>query len=82
MTFKIEEAELREEQEVTTVEAPQTEFLSFRSVEEYERAVKKTKEVFLSAILSVLGVYLNVLGLTIFGRIRLLFVHELKVFSH
>ena len=77
MTFKIEEAELREEQEVTTVEAPQTEFLSFRSVEEYEKAVKKTKEVFLSAILSVLGVYLNVLGLT---YIRLLSVHELKVF--
>ena len=54
VTFKIEEGgevgeggEVREREELTAVtgEAPRTEFLSFRSVEEYERAVRKSKEV-------------------------------------
>ena len=57
VTFKIEEGgevgeagEGGEREELTAVtgEAPRTEFLSFRSVEEYERAVKKSKEVNLS----------------------------------
>lgn len=45
MTFKIEEAGEREELTAETGEAPRTEFLSFRSVEEYERAVRKSREV-------------------------------------
>ncbi|KAL5250840.1 hypothetical protein ACHWQZ_G016547 [Mnemiopsis leidyi] len=44
VTFKIEEAGEREELTAETWEAPRTEFLSFRSVEEYERAVRKSRE--------------------------------------
>ncbi|KAL5250841.1 hypothetical protein ACHWQZ_G016547 [Mnemiopsis leidyi] len=45
VTFKIEEAGEREELTAETWEAPRTEFLSFRSVEEYERAVRKSREI-------------------------------------